>query len=30
MFDGFPNKDFFSPVQEIIEPAQDHNIASGD
>jgi hypothetical protein len=30
MFDGFPNKDFVSPVQEIVEPAQEHNIGSGD
>jgi hypothetical protein len=30
MFYGFPNKGFVTPVQEIVKPAQNHNIAAGD
>jgi hypothetical protein len=30
MFYGISNQGFFSPAQEIVEPAQNRNIASGD
>jgi hypothetical protein len=30
MFYGIPNQSFFSPAQEIVEPAQEYDIASGD
>jgi len=30
MLYSFPDKGFVSPVQEIVELAQNHNIASGD
>ena len=30
MFYGFPNQGSFRPAQEIVEPAQDPDIASGD